>query len=327
MQKNIHLILKPKDADLHGWKASLPHRTLNKTVNEILLAETKGKIASLPFEFSSIENAAPLHMTYYYYEFADGVEITYNTYEGKGYESYPGNLYIPSEINGKPVIGISDYAFSGCTRSTVITIPAGVRVIREKAFENCTGIVNVDCYTGGVPETASTAFDNTPITIDTYNGCQLYVRKDYLDQFKNDPLWGKFGYIETRDYDFKTTIDGMTYYYNSIDGGLEIIGMIVGEGISAVSIPSTIGAVPVVSIKGGYFEGLFQSDVEAKQITSLTIPQTVTNVAGDVFSGCTNIEHLYFEGTAVTGSRLLKSANIHKLLPPTLSAAALILRR
>ena len=60
MQKNIHLILKPKDADLHGWKASLPHRTLNKTVNEILLAETKGKIASLPFEFSSIENAAPL---------------------------------------------------------------------------------------------------------------------------------------------------------------------------------------------------------------------------------------------------------------------------
>lgn len=233
------------------------------------------------------ELADPLHMTYYYYEFADGVEITYRE---KEYETYPGDLYIPSEINGKPVIGISDYAFSGCTRSTVITIPAGVRVIREKAFEYC-GIVSVDCYTGGVPETASTAFDNTPLT-DTPNDCQLYVRKDYRDQFKDDPLWGKFGYVYTRDYDFKTTIDGITYYYNSISGGLEIIGMIVGEGISAVSIPSTIGAVPVVSIKGGYFEGLFQSDVEAKQITSLTIPQTVTNVAGDVFSGCTNIEYL-----------------------------------
>ena len=235
---------------------------------------------------TEIELAAPLHMTYYYYEFADGVEITYKEKEK---ESYPGNLYIPSEINGKPVIGISDYAFSGCTRSTVITIPAGVRVIREKAFENCTGIVNVDCYTGGVPETASTAFDKTWIT-DTKNECNLYVHKDYLDQFKNDPLWGKFGniYSRIRDYDFKTTIDGITYYYNSIRGGLEIIGMIVGEGITAVSIPSTIGAVPVVSIKGG----LFQSDVEAKQITSLTIPQTVTNVAGDVFSSCTNIEYL-----------------------------------
>ena len=143
-----------------------------------------------------------------------------------------------------------------------------------------------------MPETASTAFDDTPLTIDTQNDYFLYVREDYLDQFKKDPLWGKFGYIETRDYDFKTTIDGITYYYNSIPAGLEIIGMIVGEGISAVSIPSTIGAVPVVSIKGGYFGGLFQSDVEAKQITSLTIPQTVTNVAGDVFSGCTNIEYL-----------------------------------
>lgn len=232
--------------------------------------------------------------TYYYYEFADGVEITYNTYDfdGVGSDAYPGKLDIPSEINGKPVIGISDYAFSGCASSEDITIPAGVRVIREKAFKNCTGIMNVYCYTGGVPETASTAFDDTPLTIDTQNDYHLYVRKDYLDQFKNDPLWGKFGYIEPREYDFETTIDGITYYYNSIDGGLEIIGMIVGEGISAVSIPSTIGAVPVVSIKGGYFGGLFQSDVEAKQITSLTIPQTVTNVAGDVFSGCTNIEYL-----------------------------------
>lgn len=261
---------------------------------------------------TEIENAAPLRRTYYYYEFADGVEITYNTYEGKGYDRYPGKLYIPSEINGKPVIGISDYAFSGCASSEDITIPAGVRVIREKAFENCTGIMNVYCYTGGVPETASTAFDDTWIT-DTQNDYHLYVRKDYLDQFKNDPLWGKFGYIETRDYDFETTIDGITYYYNSIRGGLEIIGMIVGKGISAVSIPSTIGAVPVVSIKGGYFGGLFQSDVEAKQITSLTIPQTVTNVAGDVFSGCTNIEYLNLDMPTVqdgfrnlTGLKTLK---------------------
>lgn len=60
MQKTIHLILKPEDSDLLGWKASLPHRTLNKTVNEILLAESKGKIAEIPSEFSSIENTVPV---------------------------------------------------------------------------------------------------------------------------------------------------------------------------------------------------------------------------------------------------------------------------
>ena len=60
MQKNIHLILKPEDTDLLGWKASLPNRALNKTVNEILLAESKGKIAEIPFEFSSIESSEPV---------------------------------------------------------------------------------------------------------------------------------------------------------------------------------------------------------------------------------------------------------------------------
>ncbi len=60
MPNTIHLILKAEDADLRGWKASLPHRTLNKTVNEILLAESKGEIAVIPFDFSSIENSKPL---------------------------------------------------------------------------------------------------------------------------------------------------------------------------------------------------------------------------------------------------------------------------
>ena len=60
MSNTIHLIFKAEDSDLQGWKASLPHRTLNKTVNEILLAESKGEIAAIPFEFSSIENSKPL---------------------------------------------------------------------------------------------------------------------------------------------------------------------------------------------------------------------------------------------------------------------------
>ena len=60
MPNTIHLIIKTEDADLRGWMASLPRYTLNKTVNEILLAESKGEIAAIPFEFSSIENSKPL---------------------------------------------------------------------------------------------------------------------------------------------------------------------------------------------------------------------------------------------------------------------------
>lgn len=60
MLNTIHLIIKAEDADLRGWMAVLPHRTINKTVNEILLAESKGEIAVIPYEFSSIEGNRPL---------------------------------------------------------------------------------------------------------------------------------------------------------------------------------------------------------------------------------------------------------------------------
>lgn len=60
MPNTIHLIIKTADADLRGWMVALPHRAINKTVNEILLAESKGEIAAIPFEFSSIESNTPL---------------------------------------------------------------------------------------------------------------------------------------------------------------------------------------------------------------------------------------------------------------------------
>ena len=60
MPNTIHLIIKTEDADLRGWMASLPRRTLNKTVNEILMKESKSEIAAIPFEFSTIENIKPL---------------------------------------------------------------------------------------------------------------------------------------------------------------------------------------------------------------------------------------------------------------------------
>ena len=52
-QRIIHFVLSGRDGDLIAWKKSLPKRTFNKTVNAILAAEYKGKIASVPCEFSS----------------------------------------------------------------------------------------------------------------------------------------------------------------------------------------------------------------------------------------------------------------------------------
>lgn len=60
-QKTIHLVLSKDDTDIIAWKNVLPSRTFNKFVNEILIAESKGKIADIPYGFSSVKEVAPIH--------------------------------------------------------------------------------------------------------------------------------------------------------------------------------------------------------------------------------------------------------------------------
>ena len=59
-EKIIHLELGAAHSDIVAWMRSLPKRTLNKTVNEILSAESCGKIARIPWEFSSAKEEQPL---------------------------------------------------------------------------------------------------------------------------------------------------------------------------------------------------------------------------------------------------------------------------
>ena len=51
--KILHIELGAEAADVIGWMRSLPSRTINHTVNEILSSESRGKIRKIPREFSS----------------------------------------------------------------------------------------------------------------------------------------------------------------------------------------------------------------------------------------------------------------------------------
>ena len=62
MEERILFIkLDPKtEADVICWMNSLPHRTVNRTVNEIVVAESRGLIARIPNEFSFTNQVEPL---------------------------------------------------------------------------------------------------------------------------------------------------------------------------------------------------------------------------------------------------------------------------
>lgn len=56
-KKFIRFVLSEDDTDLIGWKNSLPPGSFTETVNKILVSESIGQIARIPYEFSSSEVA------------------------------------------------------------------------------------------------------------------------------------------------------------------------------------------------------------------------------------------------------------------------------
>ena len=63
--KFIRFVLTKEDADLISWKNSLPPRSFNETINKILVSESIGQIARIPYEFSSSEVAEEVDASFY----------------------------------------------------------------------------------------------------------------------------------------------------------------------------------------------------------------------------------------------------------------------
>ncbi len=64
-KKFIRFKLAEEDTDLIGWKKSLLPRTFNETINKILVSESNGEIARIPYEFSSPEVAEETDASFY----------------------------------------------------------------------------------------------------------------------------------------------------------------------------------------------------------------------------------------------------------------------
>lgn len=64
-------------------------------------------------------------------------------YAVSGYDGSSAEVLIASVWRGQPVTAIGDWAFSGCTGLTSITIPDSVTSIGNEAFSGCSGLTSV----------------------------------------------------------------------------------------------------------------------------------------------------------------------------------------
>ena len=220
---------------------------------------------------------------------------------------FDNSKYVPESLKEiiilESCIRIGDYAFSGCTSLTSITIPSCVTSIGDYAFRDCSSLTSIT-IPSSVTSIGSSAFDEctslTSITIPSsvtsigysaFGGCTsltIYCEAESkpsgwsldwrcsIGDYSNRPIvWGYVG--ENGIY------NGLQYAVVKIEGNkyITIIGY-DGKNTS-IDIPESINGIQVTAIANNAFN-------DCRSLTSVTIPSSVTSIGSSAFGGCTSLK-------------------------------------
>ncbi|MDO5527624.1 MAG: leucine-rich repeat domain-containing protein [Prevotella sp.] len=174
--------------------------------------------------------------------------------------------------NSLTAIGIK--VFYGCSSLTSVTIPQSVTSIGNYAFDGCTDLKEVYILNSTPPSADRSSFDEQ-----NYKNATLYVPEEAYETYDNmtDGPWKYFLNLQG--------IEMSTFYFDYDDNNMTatITGVNKNKLSSELVIPETTtynGKTYTVAAIG---DDAFR---DCSGLTSVTIPNSITAIGMNVFSGC-----------------------------------------
>lgn len=191
-----------------------------------------------------------------------------NTYIGR--YSFGYNYYL-QELNINGTTSIGDYAFYNCTRLKTLQLGNEVKSIGKYSFDDCSDLTTVI-----IPESVS------EIGYSAFSGCQNLesITLPFVGSSKN------------AEYSSETTLFGYIFGFNE-DTGIEITQQYGSSNSSRRTyyIPASLVSVTVTG--ENLFNGAFS---DCRNITSLTIGDSIKSIGNNAFIGCSSIERITYLG-------------------------------
>ena len=159
---------------------------------------------------------------------------------------FEGNQYPVIKINEKVFYGntnltavtlpdglveIGNYAFYGCRNLESIIIPSSVNSIGISAFSECKALKDIYCQAVNVPETHSSAFDNSPI-----ENMTLYVPGESMNAYKTTDPWSGFGKFQALTTGIEKTETTAKPMITTADGQIAVSGLSGNASIQVLSL-------------------------------------------------------------------------------------------
>jgi hypothetical protein len=238
-------------------------------------------------------------------------------YIGKIAYSFKGDGTTAALLND--TIAVAEYAFSGNTQLTQVSLPAGVTTIEERAFAGCTGLLGITLAIGSALKTiGERAFENCTslesITIpagvqsiapDIFAGCSAIASLNYNGSKNLGYLFGRNSFTGS----YAAEQNGETYYLPEalkdiriVDNSTKVVEYCMQN---AVEIATVILAISIKEIGAYAFDG-------CSGISQINVIRGsgLEKIGDFAFRNCSGLTTLYLpDSVNVIGQGILNAAS------------------